>query len=1065
MKLRSVELVVLGVFIAFVLIPFFVTPAHAAEPSLVQILENLGFTNIAQSSVQTFPAGTYNTTLLAEFAGWHDSSELSYYELDDPNAFNVIFAGPEGNYGYTDPQINKSFTADHEFGFSLLTAEPHRYFTENDRNEYGIQHAKVYENLDEPGMYLIGFENQYGWWGDRDFNDMVFSIKPYVSTAEHYLTVETDPACIITIPGEGWYNNCTYVNLTAPDFVQASGFRYRFDYWDVDGTPQGSNPITVYMDANHTATAHYVAQYYLTVISPYDTPGGEGWYDSCTYANATLLSGVMDHGNGTRRVFVDWGGDASGTNYAKSNPIYMNQNKTAIANWKTQYYLTMGTNFGTVSPSDGWYDAGSIISISATLPSTISGERYVWNGWTGTGTGSYTGLDNPASVTMNAPITETASWTHQYYLTVNSPHGAPGGEGWYDSSDTAYATITPLTVSGLTGVQYVFTHWSDDASGTTSPSNPIVMDGPKTTTANWKTQYYLAVTSPYGTPGGEGWYDSGSTAYATLDTGTIDHGNGTHRGFTFWSGDASGTDYAQSDLILMDGQKTTIANWKTQYYLTLTKTSGGITNPSSSGWYDAGTIVSVTAIPDTYYLFDHWELDSVNIGSDNPYNVTMDTAHTLHAVFVQEMSTLTISVTTGGTTDPSSGEHVYPAGTYVTVTALPDEHYILDHWELDSVDVGSENPYIVFLNPNHTLHAVFAPGNYTLTINAATGGTTNPVVGVYTYAAGTNVSVLANPDIDYVFDHWMLDAMIAGNANPIYILMNDDHELEPVFIYSPPPTYYLTVTTDPVGITTIPGEGWYNQSANVLLTAPDYINVSTGIRYSFNYWDVDGTPLGAGVNPITVHMNPNHTATAHYTLQYYLTVTSPYGSPTPSSGWYDDGTSITVSVTSPWPGVAGTQYVCTGWTGTGSVPASGATASVVFMIDEPSTITWNWKTQHYLTVKTAPTGIATISGEGWYDESTSVPLTAPSVTGYTLLNWDVDGVPKGAGVDSISVIMDAPHTATAHYEQKTSGTVVGGSTVSIKSPLIHTWIGLNVVLMAAIFVTASWAKRRKRKHS
>ena len=32
--------------------------------------------------------------------------------------------------------------------------------------------------------------------------------------------------------------------------------------------------------------------------------------------------------------------------------------------------------------------------------------------WTGTGTGSYSGSNNPASITMSGPITETATFTH-----------------------------------------------------------------------------------------------------------------------------------------------------------------------------------------------------------------------------------------------------------------------------------------------------------------------------------------------------------------------------------------------------------------------------------------------------------------------------------------------------------------------------------------------------------------------------------------------------------------------------------------------------------------------------
>ncbi|MDI6905716.1 MAG: PKD domain-containing protein, partial [Candidatus Bathyarchaeia archaeon] len=78
--------------------------------------------------------------------------------------------------------------------------------------------------------------------------------------------------------------------------------------------------------------------------------------------------------------------------------------------------------------------------------------------------------------------------------------------------------------------------------------------------------------------------------------------------------------------------------------------------------------------------------------------------------------------------------------------------------------------------------------------------------------------------------------------------------------------YYLTVQTDPTGLSPAPTppSGWYDEGTAVL-TAPDtsYLNSD---EYSFEYWDVDGTSQGMGVNPITVTMNQPHTATAHYTL-------------------------------------------------------------------------------------------------------------------------------------------------------------------------------------------------------
>jgi uncharacterized repeat protein (TIGR02543 family) len=170
-------------------------------------------------------------------------------------------------------------------------------------------------------------------------------------------------------------------------------------------------------------------------------------------------------------------------------------------NFYHQYQLTVSTaDFGTVS-ANGWFNVGTVQSVTATPPSVVSGEQYVFNGWTGTGSGSYTGTSNPCSVTMNAPITETASWTHQYYLTVSSAHGTTSGNGWYNNGSTAYAGLATGTVSGGAGTQYVFTSWSGDASGSNfAQSNGITMNSPKTATAGWQTQYQVTfAVSPSGT--------------------------------------------------------------------------------------------------------------------------------------------------------------------------------------------------------------------------------------------------------------------------------------------------------------------------------------------------------------------------------------------------------------------------------------------------------------------------------------------------------------------------------------------------------------------------------------
>jgi len=292
---------------------------------------------------------------------------------------------------------------------------------------------------------------------------------------------------------------------------------------------------------------------------------------------------IVDHENGTHRVFTHWSGDASGTNYAQSDPIYMDGPKTATANWKTQYlvtfaqtgldatatgtvvtvngdtktfsdlpyttwvdsgdsisysysdpvsssdedkrfrladvtgptspitvtepvtitgnyktqyYLTMSTNLGTVNPGSGWHDASSTVQIGASAPSVVDGEQCVWLGWTGTGSGSYIGMDNPASITMDGPITETAAWRHEYYLTVTSPYGSPTPEsGWFEAGESITASVTSPE-SGPVGTQYVCTGWTGTGSVPTPGTETSVtftIDEPSSITWNWETQSPLTL--------------------------------------------------------------------------------------------------------------------------------------------------------------------------------------------------------------------------------------------------------------------------------------------------------------------------------------------------------------------------------------------------------------------------------------------------------------------------------------------------------------------------------------------------------------------------------------------
>lgn len=78
----------------------------------------------------------------------------------------------------------------------------------------------------------------------------------------------------------------------------------------------------------------------------------------------------------------------------------------------------------------------------------------------------------------------------------------------------------------------------------------------------------------------------------------------------------------------------TLATAKTRHALTLSSTEGGTVRPAVFGPYKPGTVVGVTARPQTGYRLVAWLYDGVQYDPRTQINVTMDRAHTLRGVFL-----------------------------------------------------------------------------------------------------------------------------------------------------------------------------------------------------------------------------------------------------------------------------------------------------------------------------------------------------------------------------------------------------------------------------------------------
>ena len=207
--------------------------------------------------------------------------------------------------------------------------------------------------------------------------------------------------------------------------------------------------------------------------------------------------------DGERYVWLGWTGSGAGSYSGSNNPasITLNSAISETAMWRHEFRLSVFAENGGASPSMGehWYEAENVVNIEAFSPTAESGERYLWNGWTGTGPGSYSGSNTYATLVMNSPITQATVWTHQYFVNVSSVFGVVGGTGWYNSGATTCFTLDKSIVNESLEVRHVFTGWNEDTLGTGLTSELITVDGPKSAFALWKKQY-LVVFDQTGLP-------------------------------------------------------------------------------------------------------------------------------------------------------------------------------------------------------------------------------------------------------------------------------------------------------------------------------------------------------------------------------------------------------------------------------------------------------------------------------------------------------------------------------------------------------------------------------------
>ena len=173
------------------------------------------------------------------------------------------------------------------------------------------------------------------------------------------------------------------------------------------------------------------------------------------------------------------------------------------------------------------------------------------------------------------------------------------------------------------------------------------------------------------------------------------------------------TGSGSSTSIVMDSDKTVTAVFtKKRYALNLSIEGEGnvdeaIIKPGVKTDYDSGTVVELTANPESEWIFSEWKGDLS--GTENPKQITIDRPKEITAVFVKKKYPLTIDLSGNGSVEEKiikqGKSNDYNSGTIVELKAIPESGHSFLKWSGDLS--GSTNPVQITVDGPKTITAEF----------------------------------------------------------------------------------------------------------------------------------------------------------------------------------------------------------------------------------------------------------------------------------------------------------------------------------------------------------------------
>jgi len=349
----------------------------------------------------------------------------------------------------------------------------------------------------------------------------------------------------------------------------------------------------------------------------------------------------------------------------------------------------------------------------------------------------------------------TKLWNYGYGLEVKSTYTqnvTPSG------NYSAYSRVklqAPTIIYITPTTREEFVGWVGSGSGSYTGYNnstTVTMYGDIVETANWKTQFYLNVSSSYEGAYGSGWYDNGSIATVGINSSIVNQRDGSRMIFKNWSAGSNSTVIK----IIVNRPISIAVNWMPQYLVNATSPYG---IAYGSGWYDNNSLVRIYISNQTVQLTNNSRLEFggwSNGYANSSINLRVNKSIVMDALFYKQYLVRFSTYDQSGR--PINVTQIYLDGKRVSQTTYmyPNETYNVSYAYYKGAEMpinrqimvaGSEN--IALTLPVYDV-IISASSVFGLPVNASINVTFENGTRIVRYLGNSGMLALSDVPLGYV---------------------------------------------------------------------------------------------------------------------------------------------------------------------------------------------------------------------------------------------------------------------------------------------------------------------------